>query len=313
MVIRVLALACLGALLLAPAVAAEDAIPGGRAIVVNASVSPSTHLFGDPVVARLDIVLDPVQFDPDGLQVRLRFEPYESVGPVEETRSEVGQLVHLRYRTTLRCLHMDCIAPQTQSVLGGQEEGRAERHTIQFEPIEIRYGTRGAGRVLLTEQFPAVQVVSRINTAQASSLDPDARPGSQGVFAASVEPPAPTYRVRPELLVGIALAAAFLAALLPVVLVWRLLNARWLAARRQPPLSPLDRALALIDWTGRRDDGGEDRRKALEALAAVLESGGAQPLAASTRALAWAEESPARERAAEAGSDGRRALDRGNP
>ena len=309
---RALALICLTALLLVPGAPAEDALPGGRAIVPNASVSPSTHLFGDAVVARLDIVLDPAQFDPDRLWVRLLFEPYESVGPVEETRRVVGQLVHVRYRATLRCLHLECIAPRAQSVLGEQEEGRAERHTIRLAPIEVRYGAQGAGGgVLLTERFPAVQVVSRINTAQVASLEPDAQPGSQGAFAASVEPPTPTYRVRPEVLAGIALAAAGLVALLPAALLWRLAHARLLAARRRPPPSPLERALALIDWTVRRHDAGEDRRKALEALAAVLESGGAQPLAARTRALAWAEEPPAGEETAQAGSEGRRALEDG--
>ena len=312
MVARAALLACLGALLLARAAAAEDALPGGRAIVANASVSPSAHLFGDTVVARLDVVVDPAEFDPDRLRVRLRYEPYESVDPVRATRREVGALVHLRYEATLRCLHVECIAPRAESVLGGQEEGRGERHTVVLAPAEILYREEGGGTArLLTAHFPAVQVVSRINTAQAGSLDPDARPGSQSAFVASTEPPAPTYRIRPALVAGAAFAAALLVALWPAALVWRLAQARWRARRRLRPLSPLERALALIDWTVRREDGDEDRRKALEALAAVLEHGGAQPLAETTRALAWAEEPPERERAADAGSQGRSALNGG--
>jgi hypothetical protein len=309
---RPLACACLGALLLAPAATAEDALPGGRAIAASASVSPSTHLFGDTIVARLDVVLDPGQFDPDRLRVRLRFAPYEAVDPVAETRREVGTLVHLRYEAALRCLHERCIAPRPESALGGQEEGRAERHTIRFEPVEILYRESGAAAMLLlTRQFPAVQVVSRINTAQAELRDPDARPGSQGTFVASTEPPAPTYRIRPAVLAGAAFVAAFLVALFPAALLWRLVQAHWRAARRWRPLSPLERALVLVDWTAHRDDGEEDRRKALETLAAVLEREGVQQLAESTRALAWAEESPAGERAAQAGSEGRRALEGG--
>ncbi len=190
--------------------------------------------------------------------------------------------------------------------MGRQEEGRGERHTIRLAPVEILYReTGGSTTLLLTRQFPALQVVSRINTAQ--SLDPNARPGPQGAFVASTEPPAPTYRVRPALLAGGALVAALLVVLFPSILLWRFAQIRWRATRRKRPLSPLERALVLVDWTARRDDD-EDRRKALEALADVLEHEGARPLAETTRALAWAEEPPPPELATQAGSEGRRAL-----
>jgi hypothetical protein len=305
---RRLSVAATLSLLVVPvAAAAEGPLPGGRAIVATASVSPSTHLFGDNIVARLDVVVDPREFDPDRLDVRLRFAPYEAVGGIGEERREVGPLLHLRYEATLRCLHADCLAPRLQSTLGGQEEGRGERHTIRLPPAVISYG----GAVLLTRRFPAAQVVSRINTAQASALAPDARPGSQGAFAASVEPPDPTYRIRPRVLAGAALALACLLTLFPLALAWRLVHARWRAARRWRPLSPLERALALVDWTARRDDGDEDRRKALEALAVVLEQRGARPLAETARALAWDEEPPLGERAGQLGADARRELDGG--
>ena len=305
---RVLCVAATLSLLAAsPATASETPLPGGRAIVASASVSPPTHLFGDSVRARLDVVVDPREFDPDELAVRLRFGPYEAVGGVRKDSREVGRLVHVRYETTLRCLHAGCLAPRLQSILGAQEEGRGERHTIRLPAAVIRY--RGA--VLLTRPFPAVQIVSRINTAQASSLAPDARPGSQGAFAATLEPPEPTYRVAPRVLAGAALGLAGLLALFPLALAWRLARARWRATRRRRQLSPLERALALVEWTARREDGDDDRRKALEALAVVLEERGARPLAETARAVAWDEEPPPRERAGELGSEARRALDGG--
>ena len=299
--------ATLSLLAVPPATAAETPLPGGRAIVATASVSPSTHLFGDDVRAHVDVVVDPAQFEPDRLQIRLGFGPYEAAGGVREERHEAGQLVHLRYVATLRCLHAACLPPRLPSTLGGQEEGRGERHTIRLPPAVIRYD----GAVLLTKPFPAVQVVSRINTAQADSLAPDARPGSQGAFAASVEPPEPTYRVAPRALAGAALGLAFLVALFPLALVWRLAHGRWRGARRRRPLSPLERALALVDWTSRRQDGDEDRRKALEALAVVLEEQGVRPLAETARAAAWDEDPPPRGRAGELGREARRALDGG--
>jgi hypothetical protein len=172
-------------------------------------------------------------------------------------------------------------------------------------PAEISYREPGGrARVLLAKLFPTVQVVSRVNTGQQTG----AAPGAQGsTFTASVEPPAPSYRVRPALLAGAALLVAALLALIPAGLAWRALRARRLAARRWRPLSPLERALTLIDWTVRRDDADDDRRKALETLAVVLERD-APTLAHSARELAWAEQPPAKEDAGALGSEARSAL-----
>lgn len=291
-------LAVVAALLLVPAAAAATALPGGRAIVVTTSVAPDTHLFADPVVARVDVVVDPRQIDPDQIRIRLRFAPYETVGSVEESRRARGALVHLRYTATLRCLHVRCLAPRRASVLGELESGRAERHSFHFAPAEVLDGRR----VLLRRQFPVVEVVSRINTAKVAEASATPFAGidtSGGEYVASIAPPPPTFRLDPTVLAALALGAASLLFLFPAALGGRFLYARWRAARRPPPLSPLERALALVEWTVRRDDGEEDRRKALEVLADVLEDGGARPLADATRELAWAEEAPGRERAGE--------------
>ena len=304
--------ATLSLLVASAAAAAESPLPGGRAVVATASVTPTTHLFGDAIVARVDVVFDPAEFDPERLRVRLRFEPYEAVGGIRETRRRSGRLVHVRYEAALRCLHVGCLAPRTETILGGQEEGRAERKTVQFPPAAVLYGPQGNAELLLSRLFPPVQVVSRINTAQASGLAPGAQPGSRGAFAASLEPPPMTYRIRPGLLAGLAVGAALLLLVFPLVVVGRLAHGRWRAARGWRPLPPLERALVLVDWSARREDAGEDRRKALEALAVVAEQRGARPLADTTRALAWAEEPPPPELAGEAGSEARRTLDGGS-
>jgi len=291
--------ATLSLLFASAAAAAESPLPGGRAIAATASVKPSTHLFGDSILARFDVVFDPAEFDPDRLRVRLRFEPYEAVGGIHETRRRTGRLVHLRYEATLRCLHVGCLAPRAETKLGGQEEGRAERHTVQFPPAAVLEGAEGKGKLLLTRLFPPVQVVSRINTAD------------RGGFAASLEPPSSTYRIRPALLAGLALAGAALLLLFPLVLAGRLAHGRWRATRVWRPLPPLERALTLVDWSARREDAGEERRKALEALAVVAEERGARPLAETTRALAWAAEPPAPGPTGEAGFEARRTLDGG--
>ena len=307
MVGRAAALACLGGLLLAPAAAAQDALPGGRAIVATASVSPDTHLFAEPIAARVELVLDPRQLDPDRMQVRMRFPPYDLVGPVDETRREVGELVHVRYTATLRCLRVACLAPRFETVLGEQEAGRAERHTYRFPAAEIFYEEDGARpQLLFRRAFPPVQVVSRLNTAQLDAAD---QPGaSRSAYTASLEPPAATYRMSPEWIAAFALAAALVLFAFPATLAGRFVYRRWKASRRPRRLSPLERALVLIEWTGRQADGEHERRKALEALADALEREGERPLAEATRTFAWAEESPGRERADELAAEARNTL-----
>lgn len=308
MVGRAAVLACLAALPVTPAAAAEGALPGGRAIVVKASVSPDTHLFAEPIVARVDVVLDPTELDPDRIRVNLDFEPYELVGALEETRRAVGQLVRLRYTATLRCLHVGCIAARFQTVLGEQEAGRPERHAIRFQPAEIVYEREGGrAEVLLQRPFPTVEVVSRLNAAQVEEAQLESLGGTES-YRASVEPPPPTYRMPPRLLAAVSLAAAFLLFSFPAVLAGRLVHARWRASRRPRPLSPLERALVLVAWTARRADGDEDRRKALEALAVVAKGSGAESLAEATRALAWDRESPGGDQADELAAQARSTL-----
>jgi hypothetical protein len=304
---RAAVLACLAGLLLAGPASGQDALPGGRAIIATASISPDTHLFAEPVAARVDLVLDPEQLDPDRTQVRMRFAPYKHVGPVKETRREVDELVHVRYTATIRCLDVECLAPRFETVLGEQEAGRAERHTYRFPAAEIHYEEDdGRPQLLFRRAFPPVQVVSRLNTAQLDAAD---QPGTtRSAYTASLEPPAPTYRTSPERIAAVALAAALLLFLFPAVLAVRFLLARWRASRRPRQLSPLERALVLIEWTGRRADGEHERRKALEALADALDREGARPLAEATRTFAWAEESPGPERADELAAEARTTL-----
>jgi hypothetical protein len=303
---RCLLVALAGLALAAPA-AAQTPLPGGRALVINAGLTPSTHLFGDSILATVDVVVDPAEFDPERLHVRIRFAPYEPIGSVRTTRRDVGRLVHLRYEAMLRCLHIGCLAPRIESILGAQEEGRGERHAIVLPPVAVTYEEGGRQTPLLARRFPVAQVVSRLSPANVQGLDPDARPGSEGAFAASLAPPERTYRVRPAVLAAVALAVAALLALFPAVLVGAALRRRWLERRRRGPFSPLERALALVEWSAHHGDV-EERRKALEALAAVLEEDGVEPVAQVTRELAWAEPSPAGRETGEAGSKARRVL-----
>lgn len=300
---------CLVALLLASVAQATDALPGGRAIVVTTSVTPDTHLFADPIAARVDIVVDSEQLDPDRIRVNLAFAPYTPIGGVKQTRLAIGKLVRIRYAVSLRCLEIKCFAPRFRTALGDQESGRPDRYLIRFQPAAILYeSTQRETELLFERPFAPVEVVSRLNTGQAEEAQLEQ---ALMAYRASVEAPPMTYRVPPKLLAAVALAGALLLLCLPAAIAVRFVYARWRSARRPRPLSPLDRALVLIRWSVRRDDGVEDRRKALEALAAVAEHDGVHPLAQATRALAWDEPAPRREQAEEIASQAAATLGRG--
>lgn len=306
---------CALALLAAPA-AAQTSLPGGRAITVATAVSPDVHLFAEAVTAQARVIVDPREFDPDRISVRMTFAPYELVGRLQESRRNVGGVVELRYTATLRCLEAACLAPRFKTVLGEQEGGRSERYVFRFRPAEVLF-ERPNGRVelLLQRPLPALEMVSRINTAQLDAVDPLAEElgeGSANAFTASLEPPSPTYRLPPRALALGALGLASVLLVLPAWLAGGFLLARWRARRRPRRLSPVERALLLVEWAGRQHDGEQDRRRALEALADVLERNGASPLAETTRTFAWAEEAPDRPRADELAREARSALRRGN-
>ena len=106
--------------------------------------------------------------------------------------------------------------------------------------------------------------------------------------------PEPSYRISPTVL-GIALLVLAIALLaLPVAyLVRRYRARREPSGSQKPSLSPLERALALVEWASRRPSVDE-RREALEALAYELDSE-EDETASRARAQGWSPPSPAAE------------------
>ena len=87
-------------------------IAPSKTAVVRGEIVPSVHLFGEPVVAHVDVVVNRTKADPENVRLKTNFEPYEEVGERRTTREDIGEFTHLRYTTTLRCLGIDCI-PRT--------------------------------------------------------------------------------------------------------------------------------------------------------------------------------------------------------
>jgi hypothetical protein len=270
---------------------AED-LPLGRQISATATFAPTVHLFAEPVLAQVEVVVDREHLDPDRLSLRTAFLPYD-VERAARTRDDQDRFTVLRYRYVLRCLRVACIPEILPSAAGDAETGRGERRSFALPAAEVRYeDPSGEARTLTRAGWPELVSVSRLKQSDV--------PPVGFVFKTSVAPlPELDHVVSPKVLATGLVLGAFALLLLPAVLV-----ARWLRRRRPAPvveepveISPLERALRLVEWAHDREDGVE-RREALEVLAVQLDAAESSAFAASARTLAWSSSSPSPEAAA---------------
>jgi hypothetical protein len=274
-----------------------------RTAVVRGELTPNVHLFGEPILARIDVVLDREKADPDAIEVSTDFKPYETVGETQITREDIGKYTQLRYETALRCLNEDCI-PRTASgeitvsqlpglppFLPGQQ--RDEKRKYEFPPAVVTLAAAAEGEDATTlgrVVWPPLRSLSRINWEDSSVV------GQGFPFVTSPTPlPEAEYRISPTVL-GIALLAGAVALLaLPAWLLWDRRRRRAASAKDdKPALSPLERALALVEWASHRPSA-EERREALEVLAVELDDADA----AKARERGWSPPAPEPEEMAE--------------
>jgi hypothetical protein len=276
-------------------------LAAGRFLASSQSITPRVQLFAEPVLARVDVIVDRERFDPERIRVAGKFAPYEPEGAVVRTRSDDGRFTHLRFDIKLRCLTYACL-PEVgggpPEVLPGgipppvesQGGGFGERKSVDLEPARVVYDDpKGKPRTLRNVHWPTVQSVSRLNFG-----DTDVT-GIGFPFEASVSPfPELSYRVAPTALGAGLLLGALALLLLPLVLFVRALRREDPVDEEGPPeLSPLEQALALVAWARERPE--QERREALEALAVELETSGTPELEAATRRLAWSARAPSKE------------------
>ncbi len=280
-------------------------LASGRAAAVHGALTPDVHLFGEPVVASVDVIVDRDQISPGDVQLKTDFKPYETVGGTTVARQDIGRFTHLRYTTELRCLDENCVprtfeGETTVSQLPGMPpfipgQQRDEKTKYQFPPALVTAKADPESKVLGRVVWPPLRSLSRINWYDSSVV------GQGFPFVAAVTPlPDTTYRVSPTL-VGLLLIA--LAVALVAVPVGYLVHGR--RARREPKLektalSPLERALGLVEWASKRPSVDE-RREALEALAYELDIE-AEATAARARAQGWSPPSPTPEEMTELAS-----------
>lgn len=270
-------------------------------MTAKASLVPEVHLFAEPVVAHVDVVVDRSRVDPSRIQLDATFAPYERVGGTSVERHDIGGLTYLRYTMTLRCLEAECIPPtkagQVTQTFGTssipayvQGQTRDDKRTYRFQRARILYADPESGtRGIASARWPRLRSLSRVNWSDPNMV-------AQGFpFRASLAPlPEATYRASPPLLGFALLGVAAALLLLPAALVVQALR------RRAPPeepvepeLSRLDRALLALEAASARPE--DERRRALEALAVELEAEGSTELAGSARRLAWSRHAPGSE------------------
>jgi len=272
-----------------PPVPTGSAVGDGVPLKAYASLSPTVHLFGDLVTARVAVVADTKWVVPSRLRVTAEFLPYRPLRDPMIVRIGSGRFQQLTWTWTLRCSSSPCVPREPPS---------DKYHVFQFRPARIEYlDTKGKPAYGITANFPAVETLSQVTPSVSAFL---AR--TNGLhWTYRVSPvAAPSYRVSPGLLFWLALGLAGAFALAGAALVgrWGLRFLPHGAARRSgPPQTALERALALVLWAHER---GDDvlQRKALERVAGELAPTGGT-LSEKARALAWSPDGPADEDVAE--------------
>jgi hypothetical protein len=297
---RLLALLVAALALVAAGCAGDDevaALPEGKFIAASQTMSPKVALFAEPVTARVDVLVDRERFDPDRIEIGANFKPYERDGEIRRTRRDQGQYTHLRFEYTLRCLVYECLPevgggpPQVQP--GGipppvtsQGGGFGERKTVSLPAASVVYDDPEKGKQPVTNvSWPVAQIVSRLNFGDTQVT------GIGFPFEASTTPlTEPTYRLSPGVLAAGLIGLALLLLALPVALIVRALRKEdGIVEEAEPELSPLEKALRLVEWS--RDQSLEERREALEALAFELDEPEPE-LAREARRIAWTPPEP---------------------
>jgi len=276
---------------------APPLLAGGKAAAVSGSLTPDVHLFGEPVAARIDVVVDRDQVAPSNVVVKTDFKPYDAVGTTRVERQDLGRFTHLRYTTTLRCLEISCIpntfknseVPISQTPelpLFPENQQRDEKRRFDFPPALVTAGEGERAKTLGRVVWPPLRSLSRINWYDSSVV------GQGFPFESNVTPlPETSYRISPTLLGVLLLALAIAVVGLPIAYLVRSRRARReRKASTAPQLSPLERALALVDWASRRPSVDE-RREALEALAYELDAE-EDETAGRARAHGWSPPTP---------------------
>jgi hypothetical protein len=255
----------------------------GEPLKAYASIQPTVHLFGDTLSAKLAVVADTRWVDPKRLEVRAGFAPYTVTSGPTLLNLHIGRFEQLTWTWKLRCLTAKCVPvfPPSETL-----------HVFRFPSAHVLYmRANGKREFSVGAAWPAVEVLSQVSPGVATALL-KARKYDWQYRLAPVG--APTFRMSPTLLFGLALGLAGLAALgaLAAAARWyRVLRPR-VAGAEDLDGSTLDRALAVLAWAHAHGDETLER-KAFERVASEL---GVVPavdaLSQAAHELAWSPHVP---------------------
>jgi hypothetical protein len=258
----------------------EAVAASAPAIDARADLSPRIVLFGDTVTAFVEVTLDRNRVDPDSVRLRVAFAPWKAVASPKRDRRDGDATTYLRTTYVLRCVASSCTSTR-------------ETDVRFFEQAQVAYtAVDAAGNTsqrLLRVPWPQLVVGSRF------SSDAQGSTGSRW-RADLVSLPAVGYGIGPGLLFAVLLAGAASFAIAGVAFAYVALPRRGAldstAVEPAPPvLTPLERALALLEDPV-RVDGSADQRRALELVARGLVERGDTTLADTARTLAWSRRVP---------------------
>jgi hypothetical protein len=246
-------------------------VPARPVVVVSAEL-PRTHLFGDRIVAVLELSVNAALVNASRIWVETDFSPYGRHEPLAREHLRGAGRTLVRFRFPLQCVELACLDTLAKP--------------FRFPPARVNYiPRRGDGIETLEVRWPRLAVGSRVTALDLAQ--PEFR-------AAAPVRPRVSYGVSPRLL-GWSLAGGAALALAGAALLARRL---WPKAPIEAPAGRAERLTleeALRDLARAQVAGVEERRIALDELAHALDDLGLSTLATRTRRLAWSRREPAPE------------------
>ena len=251
--------------------ARAPAVPTSAPLTVRATITPPISGFGDRLVARVAVLVDPRVVDSRRVQVSENLAPLTPLGPLRARRSAGAVTIEL----PVSCLAADCTS-----------DGGAR--SVNLPAVRVEAPGRRGGTVAVEARWPTLEVRGRV-----LSSEVDVRRAPH--FRANLSLPVVSYAVSPSTLAWLLDALAVLLVLAAVALAARQ-ALLWARRPRAVQGSELARALELARQSRLRPVA--DRRRALGLVARVLGER-EEPLSSPASELAWSAVQPSQDELAE--------------
>jgi hypothetical protein len=254
-----------------------------RSTLVRTEIMPARSLFGEVLTAHAEVVVDPRRVDPASVALDVDFRPFRIRSESRRISAGLGRATVVDFRYSIQCVARACVP------LGATGRTRAAATAFQLSRSRVTARGRDGHAFATRVTWPVFGVQSRLTAGEIALSTP--------VIDRPVQPPPVSWAISPDLLGGLALAAA---ALLTLGAGWLVAStvrgdARPLRALRIPAnLTPVERALALAEHAAAHGEVGESR-KALERLAVELRRRGTGTHAGDAEQLAWSARGPSSE------------------